>query len=231
MTKESNSTDDIWTILDKSPCVTFCMSKGLINHRALAKHIIKEKKMNISLDAAISAIRRYEIPKTNDIFNLAYKILGQTTTMSTKSSISNISLIKDNEVQKKLPQLFSIIHYDQGDVLRIIQADGAIKLLIDDRNLDRVKEIFPEDKIIRIDKNIAEINVHMHPQARDIPGVLAAAANELAINGINILEAMSCFPEWLWFVDESDLLKAYNALNRLCLRKEEFLERRKNTGK
>ena len=220
----NNISEDIWNILDKSPCVTLCMSKRLINHRALAKYLIQEKKINTTLDAAISAIRRYKLHKSKDVFENAYKLL-KTTIMSTKSSLANISLIKDNDVQKLLPQLFSVIQYSQGDVLRIIQADRSIKLLIDERNLEKVKAIFPEDKIIRIDKNIAEINVHMHPDARQTPGVLAAAANELAINGINILEAMSCFPEWLWFVDESDLLKAYNALNKLSQKNKEFIKR------
>jgi hypothetical protein len=55
----------------------------------------------------------------------------------------------------------------------------------------------------------------MHPDARAVPGVLAISALELAIHNINLLEAMSCFPEWLWFVDEKDLLKAYHVLHQL----------------
>lgn len=221
-----NTSEDIWYILDKSPCVTLCMSKGFINHRALAKYLINEKKIDTTLDAAISAIRRYELHKSKDVFEIAYELLKTTTTMSTKSSLVNVSLKKDSEVQKLLPKLFSLIQYNQGDVLRIIQADAAIKLLIDERNLEKVKNIFPEDKVLRIDKNIVEINVHMHPDARNTPGVLAAAANELAINGINIIEAMSCFPEWLWFVDGKDSLEAYNILYKICQNQNDYLKTR-----
>jgi aspartokinase len=215
----------VWDILDRSPSIRLNMSRGLINHRALARYIIKERNVNAPLDAIVSAIRRYDFEKTDMNNQKALQITSQSSTMSTKSALVNVALIKDDDVQKLLPQLFSVIQYSQGDVLRIIQANRSIKLLIDERNLEKVKAIFPEDKIIRIDKNIAEINVHMHPDARQTPGVLAAAANELAINGINILEAMSCFPEWLWFVDESDLLKAYNALNKLNQQHKEFIKR------
>lgn len=221
----------VWDILDRSPSIRLNMSRGLINHRALARYIIRERNLNAPIDAVVSAIRRYDFQKTDLQYLKALQITSQSGTMSTKSSLVNIALIKDSDVQKLLPQLFSIIQYNQGDVLRIIQANGSIKLLIDKRNLEKVKAIFPEDKIIRIDKNIAEINVHMHPDARQIPGVLAAAANELAINGINILEAMSCFPEWLWFVDENDLLKAYNALNKLNQKNLEFIKRMPNIQK
>ena len=55
----------------------------------------------------------------------------------------------------------------------------------------------------------------MHPDAKYAPGVIAITSNELVINGINILEAMSCISELLWFVEEKDLLRAYNILNRL----------------
>lgn len=55
----------------------------------------------------------------------------------------------------------------------------------------------------------------MHPDAKYAPGVIAITSNEPVINGINILEAMSCISELLWFVEEKDLLRAYNILNRL----------------
>jgi hypothetical protein len=44
---------------------------------------------------------------------------------------------------------------------------------------------------------------------------MAISAHELAIHNINILEAMSCFPELLFIVDEKDLLKAYQVLYHL----------------
>jgi len=186
----------VWEALDDSPCVRKDMSRGLMNTRALARYIIRERKIDASLDAVISAIRRYELGRCDRIFEDAHRMMAQIVAISTKSPLANISLTRDTEIQKLLPQLFSVIHYDQGAVLRVIQTDESIKILLDE-------------------KNLAEINVHMHPDAKYAPGVIAITSNELAINGINILEAMSCISELLWFVEEKDLLKAYNILNRL----------------
>jgi hypothetical protein len=36
------------------------------------------------------------------------------------------------------------------------------------------------------------------------------------VNGINVMESMSCVPEMLWFVKEKDVLKAYNVMFQLC---------------
>ena len=215
MTNEANVVDIVWKFLDEHACIRMTMTCGIVNFRALARYIIEKRKLNVSIDAVMSALRRYDFGTPEQIFEKALAVTTKTTTISTKSPLANIALTKDHEVQKLLPKLFSLINYNQGDTLRIIQAEGSIKILIDEKNLKKIKSLFSEDKILRIDKNIAEINVHMHPDGIYIPGVLAIAANELAIHEINLLEAMSCFPEWLWFVDEKDILKAYNVLYNL----------------
>lgn len=205
----------VWKILDNSPSIRKDMSLGLINQSALARYIIEEKKVNATLDAVISAIRRYEIEHSNKLFDAAYKIISQSA-ISTKSRLSNIDIIKDTETQKLLPELFSIINYNRGDVLRIIQADESIKILVDEKNLEKVKDLLSEDKIIKIDENLAELNMHLHPEAVNTPGILAVISNELSINDINVMETMSCVPELLWFVKEKDILKAYSVLYQLC---------------
>jgi len=216
MTKNSKDiTNIVSKVLDRNPAVRMNMSKGLINIRALARFIIKDKKLDSTLDAVISTIRRYKLESQEKLFEKAYEIITKTIATSTKSPLANISLIKDTEVQGLLPELFSIINYDQGDVLRIIQADESIKILVDEKNLKKVKELFPENKIIRIVENLGEINAHMNPEGEHILGVLAVTLNELAINGINVQGTMTCYPEILWFVEEKDLLKSYNVLYRL----------------
>ena len=207
--------DQVWKILDTSPCIRRDLTRGLINARALAKYLMKEHKMDTTLDAVVSAIRRYNLERYSDIFSTASKILTQTI-ISTKSRLANISLIKDSEVQNLLPKLFSVIYYNRGDVLRVIQADESLKILVDEKNLEKVTNLFPKDKIIKIETGIAEINMHLHPEAVNTPGVSAIIANELAMNGINIMETISCVPEMLFFISDEQILKAHQVLYKLC---------------
>ena len=58
--------------------------------------------------------------------------------------------------------------------------------------------------------------MHLHPEAVNTPGIIAVISNELAMNGVNVMESMSCVPEMLWFVKEKDVLKAYNVMYQLC---------------
>ena len=212
-----NTTEEIWKILDNDPCIRINLGKGLINNRALAKFLIEKHNIDATMDAVISAVRRYKPKKYEDTYKKAIKILSNAT-ISTKSRLANAAIIKDAEVQNLLPKLFSIIYYNRGDVLRIIQADESMKILIDEKNLDKLSKLFPEEKIIKVDKNLAELNMHLHPDAVNTPGLSGVITNELAINGINIMEIISCVPELLFFVNENDILKAHQVLYRLSHR-------------
>lgn len=212
----TNIVHEVWKILDNNPSIRREMKRGLINTSALAKYIINEKRVDATIDAVISAIRRYKLNKHDDVFDNAYKILGQTVNLSTKSNLAEISLVKDDDVQQLLPKLFNIIKYIRGDVLRVTQANESVRILIDEKNMDNVMKIFPKSKIITKEKDLAEINIYIHPKMQTTPGILAAIANELAINEINILEFMTCPPEMICVVKKDDLLWASNVLYKLC---------------
>jgi aspartokinase len=212
----TNINQEVWKFIDNNLSIKRTMSQGLINRRALANYIKKQTNLDTSLDAVVSAIRRYKIDESDNIFLTAQKMISHTTDLSTRTNLANVVLSKDTKIQQLIPKFFSIIKYDRGDVIRIIQADESIKVLINEKNLEKIVDIIPKDKIILIDKNIAEINLHLDNKAKDTPGVLAIITNELANNCVSIVEVLSCFPELLWFVYQKDLLKAYNALYQLC---------------
>jgi aspartokinase len=212
----TNIAHEVWKILDNNPSIRREMKRGLINTSALAKYIINQKKVDATMDAVISAIRRYKLDKHDDIFDNAYKILGQTVNLSTKSNLAEISLVKDDDVQQLLPKLFNIIKYIRGDVLRVTQANESVRILIDEKNMDNFIKIFPKSKIITKEKDLAEINIYIHPKMQTTPGILATIANELAINEINIVEFMTCPPEMICVVKKEDLLRASNVLYKLC---------------
>ena len=216
----TNIVQTVWKIIDHDPSIKRELSRGLINTSALARYIITQKRINATFDAVITAIRRYNIEKQDDIFSTAYKMLGQTVNISTKSNLAELSLVKDDVVQQILPKVFNIIKYIRGDVLRVMQANESIRLLIDEKNLEHVVTLFPKDRIITKEINLAEIDIYIHPKMQTTPGILATIANELTINGINIIEFMTCPPEMLCFVKKEDLIRASDILYQLCQSKK-----------
>jgi aspartokinase len=215
----TNIVHEVWKVLDNNPSIRKEMNRNLINISALARYIINNKKLDASVDAVISAIRRYEMDKHDDIFENAYKILGHTVNISTKSNLAEISLIKDDDVQILLPKLFDFIKYIRGDVLRVTQANESIRLLIDEKNMENIIKLFPKNKIISKEKELAEVNIYIHPKMQTTPGILATIANELALHKINIVEFMTCPPEMICVVKKDDLIKSSNVLYKLCTEK------------
>ena len=206
----------VWRILDHDPSIKRELDRGLINTSALARYLIKEKKVKATLEAVISALRRYQHAPFNDFFSTASTLLTKTVSISTKNNLAEISLVKDTEVQRILPKVFEIISYVRGDVLRITQANESVRLLIDEKNMEKVTAMFPKDKLITNEKDLAEINVYIHPQMQKTPGILAVLANELALNEINIVEIMTCPPELLIIVQKKDFQKASEVIHQLC---------------
>ena len=154
--------------------------------------------------------------KHDEIYTTAKKIFKKTVNISAKSNLAEFSLVKDTDVQKVLPKLFELINYVQGDMLRVAQANKSIRLLLDEKYFEKVKEIFPKEKILAEEKGLGEINIFIHPEMQNTPGILAVMANELSISGINIIEFMTCPPEMICVVKKEDLIRAYNVLYKLC---------------
>ena len=80
----------------------------------------------------------------------------------------------------------------------------SIRVVIDEKNLDKMKSIIPKKNIPKIMTGLAEIIVSLHEVADVTPGVVSTVTTELAMSGINMIEFMSCVPELIIVVDEKD---------------------------
>ena len=211
----TNLTKLVHTVLDQDTALRRDMGRDLINTRALANYLQRKLHLSGSVDAIISAIRRYENAMGDEDRFAKARALLRTAKLSTKNNITIIALVKDPAVQQLLPKLFTLIDYARGEVLRIIQAEELIKVVVDQKNAAAVAEIFPKGKLVHTEKNLAEVNMRLEPVSSKVPGVLAMLDTELANNGVNIVETMSCVPEVIWFLSEKDLLRAHETFLNL----------------
>ena len=210
----TNLTQEIWNFLDSEPSIKKELAREIINVRGLAKHIIGAKNLNVSIDAAISSIRRYvdekkfiaNFPKVEEVI--------KASRISTKTKIALISMKRENKIIELLPKVFPLIELNRGDVMRLSEGKESIKLFVDEKNLHKVSEIFPKDKIITIEKNISELGIHFYHQD-EIVGALATIMNAFAVSGIRIVDIIGCLPEFMIFFDTKDILKAHEIMIEL----------------
>lgn len=206
-----NLTKSVHDIIDRVPSMREGLNKKIINRRALASFLIKNYMPDKDVNAIISAIRRYPVRERTEVFSNAKDIISNST-MSSKNGIVSISLTKEEASEKILPELFSVIEIEKHERLRVIQADESIKLIIDRKNLAKVKERIPENIIKEITDDLAEVIIHLDEIIWSTPGIVSVITTELSLNNINIVELMSCVPEIIIFFKEDDLMRAYNVL-------------------
>ena len=192
------------------------LARGLINVRALARHIQRKARtaarQEISLDAIISAIRRYPIQQSTTVYQNVGRLLQKLTM---RNKIVDVAVLNSPEIPSALGKIASQIDYGRGEAFRVVAGVESIRLVLDEKNLDKLS-ILPKKKILKVVGNLAEVIISLSNAAERTPGVVATVTTELAMNGINMIEFMSCVPELILVVEEKDALRTYESLERLA---------------
>lgn len=207
--------EKVKNFLDNDFVIRKCLAKNIVSLRALARHIIQKLELKeINLHAVISAIRRYKKSEKQQSDARLKKILPQIK-VTTRSNIVDVQVQKTRKNLESIGKLNSIIDVEKGQIIRVIQAEQSITIIIDDRNLEKFNELFSKKDCISITKNLVETNLQFTEEAQNVKGIVAIVSAGLNAEGINIVEIMSSAPELLIIVRKEDLLKVLNVVDKL----------------
>src|SRR3989344_5196490 len=97
-----NIKETVWKFIDTDISLKKDLSRKIINVRSLAQYIISTQKLNASLDAVISAIRRYNFSdeRKEDIHSIN-SVLKQAR-VAIRTKMSSILLKRTDFVKTKL---------------------------------------------------------------------------------------------------------------------------------
>ncbi|MBW2994631.1 hypothetical protein KY315_04395, partial [Candidatus Woesearchaeota archaeon] len=71
-------------------------------------------------------------------------------------------------------------------------------------------------EISKIQQGLSEINVKLSTKSLETKGILARISSEIALANISLQEMVVCPPEFLIYVKEKDIVKAHEAILKLC---------------
>ena len=217
MSNVTSIAQQVWKEIEEDVIIRRSLEKEIVSLKNLAVYIIKKNHFDTTTDAVISAIRRYKGERPLEKkYDMARKVIGESQDIRITTNIVSIAVEKNDQTQELLQKAFNLIHYDKGELLLIIQGEQSIKLIINDKNKEKIVSIFPRKAILHIEDNIAEINIHLSNEAVKTPGIITVLTSELMVHNINIVESMSCVPEMLFFVKQKDIVKSYELLFKLC---------------
>ena len=213
--KTKNINREVWRYLDNHITIKKNLADELINVRALAKKIIKNIHLTCSLNAVITAIRRYhlDIKETDQLKNI-YSLLKKSK-LSTQTKLISLLLRKNEEIRNKLANLYQKMDFQGGDTLRIFEVNKYIKIILDEKVLNEAKQVFTKKEIVSQEKNLGELTIVYDQDITKTPGVFAYLSNELAANNISIIDSMICHSEHLIIIKEKELKKAFNVVFEL----------------
>src|SRR5271167_3170545 len=202
-------------VIESDGAIRSSMARGLLNVRALARYIQEESRREgeeLSLEAIIASIRRYPAEQRWSSQQNLGKLFRKLTM---RNKIVDVAILNDPEITAALGKFASMIDYSLGETFRLVSGVEAIRVVIDEKNLEKMKSIIPKKNIPKISTGLSEIIVSMYDAADTTPGVVSTVTTELAIQGINMIEFMSCVPELIIVVNERDALRSYDAIEKL----------------
>ncbi len=192
------------------------LSRGFINTRALAKYILKSLNLSCSLDAVISAIRRYESQEeTKENIKQRYKAIANAK-VSSRTRMASVLFKKAMSVRNSLLKLYNKIDFSKGEVLRILEVSQWIKIIIDQSNMGLVEGLFNKKDILGYDYKLGEISLIYQEDVIGIPGIFSVLSSEFALNNISIRDGVICGSEHIIIIREDDLMRALQALHRVA---------------
>ena len=142
------------------------------------------------------------------------KKLFSKISVKTRSDIADLRVSKNKRSVESISKLNSVVDIEKGEILRVIQAEQSITIIIDEKNLEKFNSIFNKNDLISIDKKLVEINLQFTEEAQDVQGIVALVSSSLNSEGINIIEIMSSAPELLVIVKKENSAKPQSLI--LC---------------
>ncbi len=213
----TNIAEQVKIFLDNDFIIRKCLFRNIVSFRALSRYIIKTLDLEEkNMDAVMSAIRRYK-KEEKEKTEAELKKLFSKVVVKTRSNIVDICMKKNKRVLEQLNKINAIVDIEKGEIIRIIQSEESIRIILDEKNLDKFFSNFSKSDCISIGKDLVEINLHFTSDASKIKGIISLISSSLNAEDINIVEIMSSAPELLVFIKKQDLLKALNVINNLEL--------------
>ena len=186
------------------------LSREIINNRALAKRIIKQHDLRASLDAVISAIRRFQKQEVFEKEDTHILGIFKDARITTRNNVSVLTLnLTANELFNRWQRLS-----EHRPPFRLLTGTKQLKLSIDESQLASLRQEF-KDAIENVETSLSEISITVSKRAIQTKGVLARMTNEIALAQINVMELFVCPPEFLIYVKQKDLVKAHDILLKL----------------
>jgi aspartokinase len=167
-----------------------------------------------SEEAALIACRRYEQDpreKTNEAEIL--RVL-QRSKIEIRTKVCILTARPSWNIYAKLERAMSALR-GRNIPLHVIQGTASVTIITDESAVKELEDIVGREDILKRQQDLVELVVTSPDVIEEVPGIMAYLSTSLASKGINFVEVISCYKDTMFVIDEHDMVKAFETLNRI----------------
>ena len=197
--------------LDAHPVFADALQLRIAKFSAFARKVASELDVPAT-DAVLAACRRY--PRTGEAFREAgVRRVLRKSRIETRTKVAAVTVSESVEVLQRLGDVVEEL-LDENSLCRLIQVSRGTVIILDEDSVPRVTRTLREGQLISVRKNLIEVAVTSPESIEETPGLLRHLTGILATRGINIVEALSCYTDTIFLLDDDDLAPATEALTQ-----------------
>jgi hypothetical protein len=197
--------------IDRHPSIRDCISKDLVNYSSLSRLIMKELGVK-NEEAVLAASRRYAMKLSKTDFEGAVMSVFEESRLELKTRICIVVAKNEWIVLKNLQEVVKKILGDKS-TMQVLQSANAITVISEDKHLPSIVNAIGNDHVVSVKENLAEITVKSPPVIEETPCAFAYLMAMLSEQGINLLEAVSCYTDTIFIVSREDMMAAFDILS------------------
>jgi hypothetical protein len=195
--------------IERDPVIKKGLQREIINSRALARFIQQNDRIDLSLDSILGIIRRY--PRTAEATAGTDQILRDCE-LTMRSRIGDLAIEHGPHVMTQIAEFAGSTKSTSGENLRVVVGQRSIRVIAEQKALEKFRKTFQEKEIVRYSDNLVEISLLLTTEAEQTKGIYARITTELALNDVNLVGIMCCSPESILLVEEKDAPKAIETI-------------------
>lgn len=181
--------------------------------RFIQKRVATETKKPVKIGTIVMALARLSGKHQANKINIQ-KAFDKDTDITVRSNLFEATYPVQEDSLKKQELLFQKISSQKGVFLTITQGMYEITIIASEKIKKVVDSIYKQLKPITLTTGISSVTIHLSQQARDTQGVYYFLIKTLAFEGINIIEVVSTYTEFIIFLKNEDIARAFNLLQK-----------------
>jgi len=197
--------------LDTHPALADAIRLGIANHSAVARRVAADLGL-AQEEAVLAACRRYPKGRGEQAREAGIARVLRKSRIETRTKVAAVTVQQGPDVLQRLGDVVEEL-LDENSLCRVIQVSQGTVVVVDEDSVSRVVKALREASVIRVRRGLIEVAVTSPESIEETPGLLRHLTGVLSSQGINIVEALSCYTDTVFLVDREDLGRAIAVLS------------------